>query len=269
MPATDRVLQVGNANFASPVPSATKFTQKKISAWAKLSPPPPPADEFATPPEPTRVASAPLPTPTRVASAPLTGSRRVANFCATPQEPSREASPGVASARVASARAASTPQSGGSLADSTPRVRTLASLAEAELAALLTPRQVQAVLISGVEVVSHLDEKPFALYQLVAPLLSGEHVAFRRYSEFVRLDRTLRAAWGLPTHRALCSGGAGELPALPPKTAFWQDATSTAVTSHRWGALQLWLDVVLDRLSQGVYNEKAWDAFRQFLGVPW
>ena len=100
MPATDRVLQVGNANFASPVPSATKFTQKKISAWAKLSPPPPPADEFATPPEPT-----PLPTPTRVASAPLTGSRRVANFCATPQEPSREASPGVASARVASARA--------------------------------------------------------------------------------------------------------------------------------------------------------------------
>ena len=49
--------------------------------------------------------------------------------------------------------------------------------------------------------------------------LSGEHVAFRRYSEFVRLDRTLRAAWGLPTHRALCSGGAGELPALPPKTA--------------------------------------------------
>ena len=177
--------------------------------------------------------------------------------------------PGVASARIASARAASTPQSGGSLADSTPRVRTLASLAEAELAALLTPRQVQAVLISGVEVVSHLDEKPFALYQLVAPLLSGEHVAFRRYSEFVRLDRTLRAAWGLPTHRALCSGGAGELPALPPKTAFWQDATSTAVTSHRWGALQLWLDVVLDRLSQGVYNEKAWDAFRQFLGVPW
>ena len=268
MPATDRVLQVGNANFASPVPSATKFTQKKISAWAKLSPPPAPADEFATPPEPTRVASAPLPTPTR-ASAPLTGSRRVANFCATPQEPSREASPGVASARVASARAASTPQSGGSLADSTPRVRTLASLAEAELAALLTPRQVQAVLISGVEVVSHLDEKPFALYQLVAPLLSGEHVAFRRYSEFVRLDHTLRAAWGLPTHRALCSGGAGELPALPPKTAFWQDATSTAVTSHRWGALQLWLDVVLDRLSQGVYNEKAWDAFRQFLGVPW
>ena len=255
MPATDRVLQVGNANFASPVPSATKFTQKKISAWAKLSPPPPPADEFATPPEPTRVASAPL-----------TGSRRVANFCATPQEPSREASPGVASARVASARAASTPQSA---VDSTPRVRTLASLAEAELAALLTPRQVQAVLISGVEVVSHLDEKPFALYQLVAPLLSGEHVAFRRYSEFVRLDRTLRAAWGLPTHRALCSGGAGELPALPPKTAFWQDATSTAVTSHRWGALQLWLDVVLDRLSQGVYNEKAWDAFRQFLGVPW
>ena len=60
MPATDRVLQVGNANFASPVPSATKFTQKKISAWAKLSPPPPPADEFATPPEPTRAASAPL-----------------------------------------------------------------------------------------------------------------------------------------------------------------------------------------------------------------
>ena len=265
MPATDRVLQVGNANFASPVPSATKFSKPQKSAWAKLSPPTavdqfaaPPVDQFATPPEPTRVASAPL-----------TGSRRVANFCATPQEPSREASPGVASARIASARAASTPQSGGSLADSTPRVRTLASLAEAELAALLTPRQVQAVLISGVEVVSHLDEKPFALYQLVAPLLSGEHVAFRRYSEFVRLDRTLRAAWGLPTHRALCSGGAGELPALPPKTAFWQDATSTAVTSHRWGALQLWLDVVLDRLSQGVYNEKAWDAFRQFLGVPW
>ena len=79
MPATDRVLQVGNANFASPVPSATKFTQKKISAWAKLSPPPPPADEFATPPEPTRVASTPL-----------TGSRRVADWtpasCATPQE---------------------------------------------------------------------------------------------------------------------------------------------------------------------------------------
>ena len=107
------------------------------------------------------------------------------------------------------------------------------------------------------------------LQKLVAPLLSGEHVAFRRYSEFVRLDRTLRAAWGLPAHRALCSGGTGELPALPPKTAFWQDATSTAVTSHRWGALQLWLDVVLDRLSQGVYNEKAWDSFRQFLGVPW
>ena len=70
-------------------------------------------------------------------------------------------------------------------------MRTLASLAEAELASLLTPRQVQAVLISGVEVVSHLDEKPFALSQLVAPLLTGEHVAFRRYAEFADLREEL------------------------------------------------------------------------------
>ena len=88
---------------------------------------------------------------------------------------------------------------------------------------------------------------------------------WRRAARAARCPSGTRCCW----HRALCSGGAGELPALPPKTAFWQDATSTAVTSHRWGALQLWLDVVLDRLSQGVYNEKAWDAFRQFLGVPW
>ena len=36
------------------------------------------------------------------------------------------------------------------------------------------------------------------------------------------------------------------LPRLPPKTLFWQDATAAALTTRRWGGLQLYLDAVLE-----------------------
>ena len=36
----------------------------------------------------------------------------------------------------------------------------------------------------------------------------------------------------------------GQLPRLPPKTLFWQDATAPGVTARRWAALQLYLDAL-------------------------
>ena len=227
MPATDRVLQVGNANFASPVPSATKFTQKKISAGRSCRRRRRPMSLPRSGSNQSRVGAAADADARRVGAADQLAARR--ELLRHASGAVREASPGVASARVASARR---PRRRCPAARSPTRRRG----AHARLArrggagGAAHAAKVQAVLISGVEVVSHLDEKPFALYQLVAPLL-GRARRLPPVLEFVRLDRTLRAAWGLPTHRALCSGGAGSC-ALPPKTAFWQDATSTAVTSH-------------------------------------
>ena len=260
MPATDRVLQVGNANFASPVPAASKFSKPQKSAWAKLSPPTavdqfaaPPVDQFATPPEPTRVASAPL-----------TGSRRVANFCATPQEPSRRRRP--ASRRRASRRPAPPRTAVRRLARRpTPRARSPRSPRRNWRRCHAAPGA--GGVISGVEVVSHLDEKPFAIYLLAAPLLSGEHVAFRRYSEFVRLDRTLRAAWAAGTPCALLKARAS-CPRCRRRrpSGRTRRARRSPRTVGRAAAL------ARRRPRPPVarrYNEKAWDAFRQFLGVPW
>jgi hypothetical protein len=96
----------------------------------------------------------------------------------------------------------------------------------------VVPADIQTVFIAGTSIVSHLEERPFTLYQLHVPLLSGEAVAFRRYSDFVALDERLGAELHGSTPRAPCLFHR-ELPALPPKTAFWQDATTYAVVTAR------------------------------------
>ena len=100
--------------------------------------------------------------------------------------------------------------------------------------------------------------------RLLVPLIAGEHVAFRRYSDFVTLDELLRVSLG--------SGGLPcaedrQLPRLPPKTLFWQDATAPGVTARRWAALQLYLDAVLETVTFSA-NDAAWRAFRAFLCIP-
>ena len=115
-----------------------------------------------------------------------------------------------------------------------------------------------------------LTERPFALYQLHVPLCSGEHVAYRRFSDFVALDAKLRQAESLQQAAlrvVLC--GASELPSLPPKTAFWEDTTSPAIVSRRWGALQLYLDAALDSvlLAGPEYNAATWNCLKQFLNL--
>ena len=203
-----------------------------------------------------------------MASAPLTGSRRVANFCATPQEPSRAA---LARRRVGAHRVGprrlDAATAGRSRLEAAACV--LASLAEAELAALLTPRQVQAVLISGVEVVSHLDEKPFAIYHARGAAALGRA---RRLPPLLRVrpPRPHAArAWGLPARRAREARAARASARAAAETELLAGRDEPRRSPRNGGRAELWLDVVLDRLSQGVYNEKAWDAFRQFLGVPW
>lgn len=134
-------------------------------------------------------------------------------------------------------------------------------------AGALRPRDVQAVLISGTSVVRHLQERPFALYQLHVPLLNKEHVAFRRYSDFVELDARLREPDALgPLINFACCGGSRELPPLPAKTLFWEDSTSTAVVSRRWGSLQLYLDAALEAV-QPYGDSEAWAALKEFLNL--
>ena len=40
--------------------------------------------------------------------------------------------------------------------------------------------------------------------------------------------------------------GESRLPELPPKTFFWSDATARKLIAYRWGALQRYLDAVVD-----------------------
>ena len=134
-------------------------------------------------------------------------------------------------------------------------------------------QELQAVLISGTMIVGHLEgERPFTLYQLHAPLLSGEHVAFRRFSDFLALDASLRRLLdgppllpGLPPSVRLTWCAPSQLPPLPSKTLPWQEATSREIVTARWGALQIYLDAVVERIGQ---CPEAWECFRDFLCLP-
>ena len=141
-------------------------------------------------------------------------------------------------------------------------------VARSERGGSLRPRDVQTVLISGTSVVRHLQERPFTLYQLHVPLLSKEHVAFRRYSDFVELDARLRQpeALGPLSLFSFCASAGRELPPLPAKTAFWEDSTSTAVISRRWGALQLYLDAALEAVHP-YGDSEAWGSLKDFLNL--
>ena len=96
------------------------------------------------------------------------------------------------------------------------------------------------------------------------PTTSGEHVAFRRYSDFLALDAQLRLSLGGGRADWLPCFHDRSLPRLPPKTAFWHDATAATTTMRRWGALQLYLDAALDAITVA-QDEEAWHAFRAFL----
>ena len=140
--------------------------------------------------------------------------------------------------------------------------RLLASLDVAQ-----APGDLQAVLVSETTVVRPERGRPFTLYRLFVPLIAGEHVAFRRYSDFVTLDELLRVSLG--------SGGLPcaedrQLPRLPPKTLFWQDATAPGVTARRWAALQLYLEPRRGARDGVTFsaNDAAWRAFRAFLCIP-
>ena len=130
------------------------------------------------------------------------------------------------------------------------------------------PSDLQAVLISDASIVRHMNGRPFTLYRLFVPGSFGEHVAFRRYSDFVSLDQRLRFHMRSHHHptglQLLPCVAERSLPRLPPKTLFWQDTTAAALTTRRWGGLQLYLDAVLEVISVTANNE-AWRCFEEFL----
>lgn len=109
-------------------------------------------------------------------------------------------------------------------------------------------------------------ERPFAVYQLHVPLLYGEKVTYRRFSDFVALDTNLRNSetWVDAALRIACCG-VSDLPPLPAKTGFWQDSTSPAIISRRWGALQLYLDAALESLQRKQLSDHAWKMMKDFL----
>ena len=147
--------------------------------------------------------------------------------------------------------------------------------------------QIQAVVISGTSLVHHrLPDgiqagRPFTLWHLHVPLCTaGQHVAFRRYSDFVALDGTLRRClreqqWQRAAEHSRSAAAViaslGDLscltmrplPALPPKTLpFVQDPTAPALLSHRWAGLQRYLDAALERAAD---CPPALDALLRFL----
>ena len=130
------------------------------------------------------------------------------------------------------------------------------------------PSDLQAVLISDASIVRHMNGRPFTLYRLFVPGSFGEHVAFRRYSDFVALDQRLRFHLRSRLHpmglQLLPCVAERSLPRLPPKTLFWQDATAAALTTRRWGGLQLYLDAVLEVITV-TENTEAWRCFEEFL----
>ena len=109
-----------------------------------------------------------------------------------------------------------------------------------------------------------LDSRGTRLFQLHAPLRSGEHVAFRRYSDFVHLDTLVRGLLDGTGPRLPCAS-APALPPLPPKTLPWQSTTESKLVAARWGGLQVYLDAVLDRVGE---SGAAWEALRDFLCLP-
>ena len=71
-----------------------------------------------------------------------------------------------------------------------------------------------------------------------------------------------------PCSLALCN--TRELPPLPPKTSWGAPLKSTevSVVQRRWGALQQYLDGVLDLISLMDVSSRAWTAVREFLSLP-
>ena len=126
------------------------------------------------------------------------------------------------------------------------------------------PTMIQAVLVAGTSNVSNLAGRPFTLYELHVPLLDGESVAFRRFSDFIMLDRRLGSVLGVGSFPCL---NVRMLPPLPPRTRPWQDRTASDVILRRWGALQLYLDAALELISRTHYNSRAWEIFREFLCI--
>uniref|UniRef100_A0A7S4C1G5 PX domain-containing protein n=1 Tax=Chrysotila carterae TaxID=13221 RepID=A0A7S4C1G5_CHRCT len=128
----------------------------------------------------------------------------------------------------------------------------------------VAPRELQAVLISNTH--SYIDQAGHAYtgYELHVPMVSGEHTSIRRYSDFRRLDRQLTRALGGCT---LSCVNTRRLPALPPRTYFWQGKTQAETTRQRWGALQLYLDGVLDLVNLTDETSPAWLSFKQFLDL--
>lgn len=115
----------------------------------------------------------------------------------------------------------------------------------------LTPDHIQAIVISGASVVRHLEGGDFCLYQLHVPLMreeQTEHVAFKRYRDFLELDELLCEALNESFNPLTPCLFFRELPHLPPKTIPWlQDATHGKVVAKRWAALQRYLDVALEK----------------------
>ena len=191
---------------------------------------------------------------------PMTNGREFVPTGGFPMPPRAESGEAVAAA------AAST--------DAAAEVVAAAAVRTEQRLAKLTVQSVAAVVISGTSVVRHLEGPPFTLYQLHVPLLAGEHVAFRRYSDFESLDVKLRALLDEPPllsawlARAACLRTEPlprALPYLPPKTVPWvQGSTSPSVVAHRWGALQKYLDAALER---AVESPQAWESFMEFLCI--
>jgi hypothetical protein len=159
----------------------------------------------------------------------------------------------------------------------TPKLHATTSAANSAFAAVsvpsggvvtTVPTDVLAVVISNATLVTHLEGAPFTIYQLHVPLLAGEHIAFRRYSEFVAFDMQLRECLGdrlLPMAPLDCVW-LHDLPPLPPRTIpFLQSAIAPSVIAHRWAGLQRYLDATLERVAD---HPAAFGVFRDFLCLP-
>ena len=137
-----------------------------------------------------------------------------------------------------------------------------------------TGPEVPAVVIAGTSLVRHAEQgdRPFTLYHLFCPLVAGkEHVAFRRFSDFLALDAKLRRVLRAQRYEMPPLFGAGEwacltlrpLPELPAKTLpLVQDATHPSIVSYRWARLQSYLDAALERVQE---CDEAFDVLKEFL----
>lgn len=132
----------------------------------------------------------------------------------------------------------------------------------------IRPEQLHAVVISGASVVRHLEGGDFCLYQLTVPLThsQAEHVAFKRYRDFLELDSALCRALQEAFNPLVPCFFFRDLPSLPPRTIPWvQDATHHSVVAKRWAALQRYLDVALEKAAQ---CPEAFVVLKTFLCLP-